>query len=45
MGVLTHGNIRVSLHPGVHEDDVTSFLAVLPKVVADLRAEAGVADI
>jgi cysteine desulfurase len=45
MGVLTHGNIRVSLHPGVRDDDVTRFLAVLPKVVADLRAEAGVADL
>jgi cysteine desulfurase len=43
MGVLTQGNIRVSLHPGVRDDDVTRFLAVLPKVVADLRAEAGVA--
>jgi cysteine desulfurase len=45
MGVLTHGNIRVSLHPGVREDDVTRFLAVLPKVVADVRAEAGAADL
>ena len=45
MGVLTHGNIRVSLHPGVRDDDVTRFLAVLPKVVADVRAEAGVADL
>ncbi|HZD97325.1 MAG TPA: aminotransferase class V-fold PLP-dependent enzyme [Micromonosporaceae bacterium] len=45
MGVLTHGNIRVSLHPGVRDEDVTRFLAVLPKVVADLRAEAGVADL
>ncbi|HEY7177329.1 MAG TPA: aminotransferase class V-fold PLP-dependent enzyme [Micromonosporaceae bacterium] len=42
MGVLTHGNIRVSLHPGVRDDDVARFLAVLPRVVADLRAEAGV---
>lgn len=45
MGVLTHGNIRVSLHPGVRDEDVTRFLAVLPKVVADLRAEAGVDDL
>ena len=45
MGVLTHGNIRVSLHPGVRADDVTRFLAVLPKVVADVRAEAGVTDL
>jgi cysteine desulfurase len=45
MGVLTHGNIRVSLHPGVRDDDVTRFLAVLPAIVADVRAEAGVTDL
>ncbi|HLL64583.1 MAG TPA: aminotransferase class V-fold PLP-dependent enzyme [Micromonosporaceae bacterium] len=43
MGVLTHGNVRVSLHSGVTEADVDDFLAVLPGVVAQLRAEAGVA--
>ncbi|GAC1440674.1 MAG: cysteine desulfurase/sulfurtransferase TusA family protein [Mycobacteriales bacterium] len=42
MGVLTHGNVRVSLHRGVTEADVDRFLAVLPRVVADLRAQAGV---
>jgi cysteine desulfurase len=42
MGVLTHGNVRVSLHRGTSEDDVERFLAVLPGVVADLRREAGV---
>jgi cysteine desulfurase len=42
MGVLTHGNVRVSLHRGTTEADVERFLAVLPRVVADLRAEAGV---
>src|SRR6266487_511702 len=42
MGVLTHGNVRVSLHPGVSEADVGAFLAVLPSTVADLRADAGV---
>src|SRR5690349_24189 len=42
MGVLTHGNVRVSLHPGVSEADVEAFLAVLPSTVARLRAEAGV---
>ncbi|WP_092546980.1 cysteine desulfurase family protein [Actinoplanes derwentensis] len=41
MGVLSHGNVRVSLHRGVTEADVDRFLAVLPGVVADLRAEAG----
>jgi cysteine desulfurase len=41
MGVLTHGNVRVSLHSGVSADDVRRFLDVLPGVVADARAEAG----
>jgi cysteine desulfurase len=38
MGALTHGNVRVSLHRGVSEQDVDAFLDVLPRVVADLRA-------
>lgn len=42
MGALSHGNIRVSLHPGVTDSDVDRFLAVLPGLVADLRAQAGV---
>jgi cysteine desulfurase len=42
MGVLSHGNVRVSLHPGITDDDVERFLTALPRVVADLRAEAGV---
>jgi len=41
MGVLTHGNVRVSLHSGVSDEDVRRFLAVLPGLVADARAEAG----
>jgi cysteine desulfurase len=41
MGALTHGNVRVSLHRGTTEDDVERFLAVLPRVVADLRQRAG----
>lgn len=45
MGVLTHGNVRVSLHPGVSDEDVDRFLAVLPATVARLRAEAGVEDL
>jgi cysteine desulfurase len=42
MGVLTHGNVRVSLHPGVTDTDVERLLAILPDVVAGLRDEAGV---
>ena len=42
MGVLTHGNIRVSLSRTSTEADVERLLAVLPGVVARLRADAGV---
>jgi cysteine desulfurase len=42
MGVLSHGNVRVSLHRGTTEAAVDRFLAVLPDLVASLRAEAGV---
>jgi cysteine desulfurase len=45
MGVLTHGNVRVSLHRGTSEADVDRFLDVLPRVVADLRRDAGVHDL
>ena len=38
MGALTHGNVRVSLHRGTSEADVERFLAVLPRVVAELRS-------
>jgi cysteine desulfurase len=41
MGVLSHGNVRVSLHRGTTEDDVSRFLAVLPGLVARIRAEVG----
>ncbi|WP_433386721.1 cysteine desulfurase family protein [Micromonospora sp. KLBMP9576] len=42
MGVLSHGNVRVSLHRETTEADVERFLTELPGVVAGLRAEAGV---
>ncbi|TCB98098.1 aminotransferase class V-fold PLP-dependent enzyme [Micromonospora zingiberis] len=42
MGVLSHGNVRVSLHSGSTEADVDRFLAELPGIVADLRGQAGV---
>jgi cysteine desulfurase len=41
MGVLTHGNVRVSLTRDTTEEQVDGLLAVLPDVVADLRAEVG----
>lgn len=41
MGALTHGNVRLSLTRDTTRDDVERLLAVLPGVVADLRAEVG----
>jgi cysteine desulfurase len=41
MGALTSGNVRVSLHAGITDDDVDQFLAVLPECVAAVRAELG----
>ena len=43
MGALTSGNVRVSLHHATTEAEVDEFLAVLPGVVADVRAELGAA--
>ncbi|TXS05207.1 aminotransferase class V-fold PLP-dependent enzyme, partial [Streptomyces sp. adm13(2018)] len=37
MGVLSEGNVRVSLPSGTTEEDVDRFLAVLPGVVAGVR--------
>jgi cysteine desulfurase len=42
MGVITHGNVRVSLPRGANSSDVDRFLAVLPGAVARLRRTAGV---
>lgn len=41
MGVLTHGNVRLSLHAETSEDEIERFLAVLPDVVTTLRARVG----
>ena len=41
MGVLTHGNVRVSLTRDTTEADVDGFLSALPEVVRDIRAEVG----
>ncbi|MBO2452585.1 cysteine desulfurase [Actinomadura barringtoniae] len=42
MGVITHGNVRVSLPRGANSTDVDRFLAVLPDAVTRLRRSAGV---
>ncbi|MFF4438974.1 cysteine desulfurase/sulfurtransferase TusA family protein [Streptomyces sp. NPDC001621] len=41
MGVLTEGNVRVSLPMGVAETDVERFLDVLPGAVASVREKLG----
>ncbi|WP_435875470.1 cysteine desulfurase family protein [Nonomuraea fuscirosea] len=43
MGVLTHGNVRVSLPRGTGADEVDAFLAALPDLVRRIRQDAGVA--
>jgi cysteine desulfurase len=45
MGVLSHGNIRVSLHRETAEEDVDRFLKALPGIVRELRESAGVTDL
>ncbi|MEU0672690.1 aminotransferase class V-fold PLP-dependent enzyme [Streptomyces sp. NPDC006172] len=44
MGVLSEGNVRVSLPAGTAAEDVERFLAVLPGVVAGVRKELGAPD-
>ncbi|WP_255950961.1 cysteine desulfurase/sulfurtransferase TusA family protein [Streptomyces odontomachi] len=41
MGVLSEGNVRVSLPTGTAEEDVERFLGVLPGVVATVREKLG----
>ncbi|MFE0328406.1 aminotransferase class V-fold PLP-dependent enzyme [Streptomyces sp. NPDC003753] len=41
MGVLSEGNVRVSLPPGTPAEDVERFLEVLPEAVAGVREKLG----
>jgi cysteine desulfurase len=41
MGVLTHGNVRLSVQRDTTREQVEAFCAALPEVVADLRARVG----
>jgi cysteine desulfurase len=41
MGVLSHGNVRISLHRGTTAEEVDRFLAVLPGLVEQIRKEVG----
>lgn len=45
MGVLTHGNVRLSLPPTVTDEDVDHFLGVLPAAVRRVRDLLGVGDL
>jgi len=39
MGVLTHGNIRITLHAGTRHDDVDALATAIIESVAQLRAQ------
>ncbi|MFF3347719.1 cysteine desulfurase/sulfurtransferase TusA family protein [Streptomyces sp. NPDC002779] len=41
MGVLSEGNVRVSLPPGTAREDVERFLEVLPETVVSVREKLG----
>jgi len=41
VGALTHGNVRVALHPGITAEDIDRFIDAVTADIADLRAEAG----
>ncbi len=41
IGALTHGNVRVVLHPAVTSEDIDGFLAVLPVVLDRVRSRLG----
>ena len=41
MGVLTHGNVRLSLQRDTTHDQVEAFCTAVPEVVRDLRARVG----
>jgi cysteine desulfurase len=41
MGVLSEGNVRVSLPPGTPQEDVDRFLSALPGVVSGVREKLG----
>ena len=40
MGVLTHGNIRITIHPDATEDDIKSFAQAVLESVAELQSKS-----
>lgn len=41
MGVLTHGNIRTTIHPGTTQEDIRSFATALNESVTELQERSG----
>ncbi|WNM25671.1 aminotransferase class V-fold PLP-dependent enzyme [Demequina capsici] len=41
IGSPSTGNVRIGLHPGVDEPMVDRFLALLPRIIGEARADAG----
>ena len=41
VGALTHGNVRVALHPGITAEDIDRFIGAVTACIEDLRVEAG----
>ncbi|MDE0572952.1 aminotransferase class V-fold PLP-dependent enzyme [Demequina sp. B12] len=37
MGALTHGNLRIGLHPGITDGEIERFLATMPRVIEVVR--------
>ena len=40
MGVLTHGNIRTTIHPDTTEDDIRAYADAINSAVAELQARS-----
>ena len=43
MGVLTHGNVRVSISASTTDAELDRFVATMGEVVADIRATTAIA--
>lgn len=41
MGVLTHGNVRTTLHPNTTEEDIRSLATALNETAAELQVQSG----
>jgi len=41
VGALTHGNVRLALHPGVRQEDIQAFLDELPGALERIRSRLG----